>query len=389
MTARFENLMDILNHNPRIRDLVLQEYQGKEENLSNFDDLISFFIPSHRDELILKIKDTNTLKNFRSLIAELYSAKIFAQNSCEITLLSDNYFSSSSPDVLCKSHNLSFYVEVTSLSNSDPVVKKIDELRKLVHEKPFEVNVNFNDKVSYPRFSGPEHQEQEKLLENSLTQFKKEFELLTPKSPVTQIKTDCITFFISPIKEKPGFLRELSSGYSFPREIFEKFVTELLLKKAIKREKFEGVAKNYPYILTFVSGNIAVDDNDFQHLLYGFIPTLIVAQTDDVEEIRLSIIRRDAEWQEILQDKNKHIPKWGEIEAAASEGWEDFLTVIHYIPNDYTYLAREGLFLSEPLMKNVSGILLIRKSTEPHFYPNPFCEPGISLVNHQEFFNSF
>jgi len=40
-------------------------------------------------------------------------------------------------------------------------------------------------------------------------------------------------------------------------------------------------------------------------------------------------------------------------------------------------------------MRNVSGILLIRKSIETHFFPNPFCDPEISLVNHQEFFNSF
>ena len=388
MTDKFENLRDILNNNTRLRDLVFQEFQGKEEHLSNFNDLISFFIPSHRYELIAKIKDTNDLNLFRSLIAELHSAKIFSQNGCEIKLLPDNYFPGSSPDILCKCHDFSFYVEVTSLSNSDPTVKKIDELRKIVREKPYVVNINFDDEVSQPCFFGDDHQEQEALLAKSLEQFKTEFERLTPESSVNQIKTDCITFFISPIPENPGLISGFSSSYRFPTDVFDEFVTKLLLKKAGKREKFVGPARNYPYILTFVSGNIAVDDTDFKHLLYGRAPTIFIEKFNDPELLRQATIQRDTEWEEILRDKKRYIPKWQEIEDAAKNGWTDFLTDIQYIPHDYTYLAKEGLFLSNPVMKNVSGILLIRKSIEPHFYPNPFCDQEISISNYQDFFNS-
>jgi hypothetical protein len=385
MTTRFEDLNDILDQNPRIRDLVIQEDTGKEECLSEYNDLISFFIPAHRDELIAKIKDTNDLNLFLSLISELHSAKIFAEKGCDIKLLPNDYFPSKSPDILCQYHDLSFYVEVTSLSNSDPVVKVIDAIRKLVHENQFVVNVHFNDTVSTPCFCKDEHNEQRTLLEKSLEQFKDAFEQLTPESTIDRIDTDCITFFISPSPKKAGILVGLSSGYKFPKEIFEKFVTELLLKKAIKREKFGGPARNFPYILAFVTRNIAVDETDFQQLLYGFVPTLLLSSIADTEEIR----HRERKWEEILQDKNKHIPRWQEIEAAARHGWEDYLTKIHYIPNNYTSLVREGLFLSEPSMRNVSGILLIRKSKESHFYPNPFCDQEISLVNYQDFFNSF
>ncbi|MFA4849956.1 MAG: hypothetical protein WC626_09545 [Methanoregula sp.] len=389
MITQFKNLEDILNNNPGLRDLVIQEFQGKKEHLSDFNDLISFFTPTHRDELIVKIKKTNTLNLFQSLIAELYCAKIFAQKGCDFELLPDDYFSGASPDLLCKYHDLSFYVEVTSLSNSDPTVKIIDELRELVRDKPFVVNVNFNHNVSQPCFSGKEHEEQETLLNKSLEQFKTEFVQLTPDSSVKRIETDSITFIISPILEKPGLIGGLSSGYRFPTGIFEKFGTRLLLKKGGKREKFVELAKNFPYILTFVSGNVAVDDIDFKHLLYGRAPTILIDIFDDPEENRLASIQRDKEWEEILQNQSQYIPKWQEIDTAAKSGWNSFLTEIDYIPHDYTYLAKEGLFLSEPLMKNVSGILLLRKSIEPHFYPNPFCDHEISLVNHQEFFNSF
>ena len=220
-------------------------------------------------------------------------------------MLPDNYFPETSPDILCQFHDLSFYVEVTSLSNSDPVVKSINELRELVNNSHFEVHVHFNDSVSKPRFYGPEHGEQETLLEKSLGQFKEKFEHITPETTAGQIETDCITFFVTPTPEKPGILVGLSSGYKFPREIFEKFVGELLFKKAIKREKFKGLARNFPYILTFVSENVAVGDNDFQQLLYGFVPSFILTPTADQEEIQ----NRERRWEEILRDKSEAHPE--------------------------------------------------------------------------------
>jgi hypothetical protein len=387
MTSQFKNLADILNNNPRLRDKVFQQFEGKNASLSIFDELISFFIHDHKDELIAKIKDTNTLSLFCSLIAELNSARIFARKGCEIKLLANNYFPGSSPDILCKCPKLTFYVEATSLSDSSPLSKIYDELRELLRTKPFEVRVNFYENVSRPCFSGEEHAEQEALLEKSLDQFKREFEQLIPESSPRVIKTEGITFIITPTKEKPGRLGGYSSGSKFPKEIFEKFVTVLLLKKARKREKFIDSARNYPYIVTFESRNIAVDDVDFHRLLYGFIPRLSILPIDQ-ETDRQARIFLEEEWNAVIRDKKDHIPRWQDIETAARNGWTDFLTKIHYIPNDYTYLGKEGLFLSEPLMKNVSGILLVCKSMEPHFFPNPFCDPEISLVNHQEFFIS-
>ena len=386
MTKRFKNLIDILNNNPRLRDTVFQKFGGKNASLSIFDELIAFFIHDHRDELIAKIKDTNTLPLFCSLIAELNSARIFVQRGCEIKLLANNYFNGPSPDILCKYPELTFHIESTSLSDSSPLAKIYDELYELLRTKPFEVNVNFHENVSKPCFSGEEHAEQEALLEKSLDQFKKDFEQLNPGSPRREIETDGITFFLTPSKEKHGCLGGYSSGSKFPEKIFKKFVTVLLLKKAGKREKFIDSAKNYPYILTFVSRSSAIDDIDFHRLLYGFVPRLSILPNDQ-ETVRQEMIVREERWNAIICDKKNNIPRWEDIEAAANYGWTEFLTRIHYIPNDYAYLVEEGLFLYEPLMKNVSGILLVRKSMEPHFFPNPFCDPEISLVNHQNFFN--
>ena len=389
MTNPFENLFSLLDNNPELRDTFLRKFQGKNEYLSILDNLVSFFIPAHRDMLIVKIKETNSLKKFNSLMSELNAAKIFAQKGCEINLLSDDYFKNASPDILCKCSNFSFYVEVTQLSDSEPTLKIIEELRELLRDKPFVARVVFNHLLSPPCFSGAERYGQDQILEKSMDQFRKELKSLTPEPQDHEIITDGIKFSLSYSGRIPGIVGSFSSSYKFPEDLFEKYATYRLLEKAKKRESFEGSERNYPYILTFASENISIDDIDFKDLLYGCTLEIFVFQSEDAEMVRQSTILRDKDWEDILNNKNKHIPKWQEIEAAANCGWNDFLTRIHYIPNNYTYLTKEGLFLSEPLMKNVSGILLIRKSTEPHFYPNPFCEPEISLVNHQEFFNSF
>src|SRR5665647_220699 len=152
MTNQFENLFALLDHNPELRDTFLRKFQGRNEYISILDNLISFFIHTHRHMLIVKIKETNSLKKFNSLISELNAAKIFAQNGCEIDLLSDDYFKNASPDILCKCSYFSFYVEVTQLSDSEPTLKIVEELRKLLRDKPFVARVEFNDLLSPPCF---------------------------------------------------------------------------------------------------------------------------------------------------------------------------------------------------------------------------------------------
>jgi hypothetical protein len=389
MTSRFENLFNLLNYNPELRDMFLQKFQEKNEYLSILDNLVSFFIHSHRDMLIVKIKETNSLKKFNSLISELNTAKIFVQKGCSINFLSDDYFENASPDILCRCSDFSFYVEVTQLSDSEPTLKIIEELRELLRDRPFVARIEFTDFLSQPCFSGAERREQDKILENSMAQFRKDLKSLSPESQDHEIITEGIKFSLTYTGKRPGIVGSFSSSYMFPEDLFEKYATYRLLEKAEKRESFKGSEKNYPYILAFASEIISIDEIDFKDLLYGCTTEIFAIQSNDPEEVLQSTILRDNDWQKIIGEKSKHIPRWQEIEAAANSGWNDFLTRIHYIPINFIYLTKEGLFLSEPLMKNVSGILLIRKSTEYHFYLNPFCEQVISLVNHQQYFNSF
>ena len=387
MTEDFENLSNLLNYNPKLHDSFFNEYEGKTEYLSNLETTISFFLPTHHEMLIEKIKDTSNIRKFSSLMAELITAKIFAQKGCKIQFLPDNYFKNASPDILCQHQTLSFYVEVTQLSDSEPTLKIIDELRAILPQKPFNVSIEFSDKLSQPCFSGKERRGQEEILENSMKEFREKFAVLPSDAINHEIVTEGIKFKLIHSGGKPGIPCSFMSSYKFPDELFDRYVTYRLIEKARKRASFELPERNCPYIVAFVSENISIDDLDFRDLLYGGTPQIFVLPDDESEMGRLGKIQREKDWANILANKEKFIPKWHEIAAASLSGWHNFLTEIYYIPHDYTYLAKEGLFLSDPIMKNVSGILLIRKSSESYFYPNPFCDHEISLSQFQDFFN--
>ncbi|CAG1002865.1 hypothetical protein METP3_03474 [Methanosarcinales archaeon] len=80
---------------------------------------------------------------------------------------------------------------------------------------------------------------------------------------------------------------------------------------------------------------------------------------------------KEKEWKSIINDKENKIPKWKEIEKARKDGWEKLLTKEGLVPTDYTYLIKEGIFISEPKMKNVSGVIF-RKYNKVFYFPNPF-----------------
>ena len=386
MSECFENLTNLLNYNPKLRDAFFKEYLGKTEYLSNLETTLSFFLPIHCEMLIEKIKDTSNIRKFSSLMAELITAKIFAQKGCKVQILPDDYFKTASPDIFCQHQNFSFYVEVTQLSDSEPTLKIIDELRQILPQKPFNVRIKFSDKLSQPCFSGEERREQEEILEKSMKEFRKEFALLSSDAGDQEIVTEGIKFNLTNSGGKPGIPCSFVSSYKFPDELFDKYITYRLIEKAKKRATFEEPERNRPYIVAFVSENISIDDIDFRDLLYGRTPELFVLPDDEPEMVHQGKIQRETDWANILANKEKFIPQWHNIADASLSGWHDFLTEIYYIPHDYTYLAKEGLFLSDPIMKNVSGIMLIRKSSESYFFPNPFCDQEISISHFQDFF---
>lgn len=73
----------------------------------------------------------------------------------------------------------------------------------------------------------------------------------------------------------------------------------------------------------------------------------------------------------------EHIIPLREVEEAAEKCWRPFLERTNLISKDRTYLATKGVFLSDVICTNVSG-LIVRKDQHVWFVPNPFAADEIN-----------
>lgn len=134
-----------------------------------------------------------------------------------------------------------------------------------------------------------------------------------------------------------------------------------MIEKAKKRDDWEKEYLNYPYIIAFDCEEWSIDDITINGLLYG-------QRAEIASPIEKYKEWKEKEWKSIINDKENKIPKWKEIEKARKDGWEKLLTKEGLVPTDYTYLIKEGIFLSEPKMKNVSGVMF-RKYNKVFYFP--------------------
>ncbi|MHB8051779.1 MAG: hypothetical protein ACYDEZ_00560 [Methanoregula sp.] len=359
---------------------MLSNFSKNSEYLTILNKLVAELEQLKCNDLIKKIEETNDLEKFFSLTAEFITAKILAERGVDITLLSDDFFgkSTQSPDILGKISDISVYFEVTRFSNSDATLYIIEELRELLKNKPFIVNTNFTTELALPAFSKKERTIQKELAKRSMIQFKDLLKTLKVEEVPLKFQTEGIEFTILPAGSDTGYPGIFSSGWKFPEESFEQYVSYRLLEKACKRSSFKGSNRKNPFILVFLSDDISVDTLDFEMLLYGRIMEYGIYDSGDPRILEQMKLEREKRWKDLVKNKRKYIPKYCEIESASHFGWKKFLEEKNLIPKKYCYLHKEGLFLSNPLMKNVSGIILITKTEHPFFYPNPFCYEEIN-----------
>lgn len=229
--------------------------------------------------------------------------------------------------------------------------------------------------LAIPKVNGSERENQEQLVESSLREFEDKFKTSTLSKFPFEIDTTDITFKIYETSYGNGYLGIITLELvTIPSVSLCKYVKDRLIKKAVKRNYFEDVHRSYPYILAFDCDEWSIDASDINKLLYGKIT--IIASTPSQW--------RDNEWNKIITDKERNIPKWTEIDTASKNGWGDLLIEKCLIPNNYSYLSEEGIFLSEQLMKNVSGVLFRDKLDNVSFYPNPFCSTEINYPDLQQ-----
>ncbi len=378
MTSEYPNLGWALNSNTELKLVLLEIYKDKPRFLSYLDRLFYNLINLGCKDIQEKMEDVNTnINKFFSIISELEIAKILAESGKEVQLLTDNYFKCKSPDILCNGKNFSAYIEVMRLTESESKYMVIEFLREFLSNLPYRVDAKLKYELSLPARDYSTRKKQESLVKTSLDQFNESLKKETLSKLPFRIETDGICFEINRTDSGKGYPGIINTEViKVPENILKENIKYWLIEKAKKRDDWGKEYLDYPYIIAFDCEEWSIDDITINELLYG----------QRTEIAALSALGKkyeqwkEKEWNGIINDKENKIPKWKEIEKARKEGWGELLVKEALIPMDYTYLTKEGIYLSEPKMKNVSGAIF-RKDERVFYFPNPFACDEINYPN--------
>jgi len=372
MLSEYKNLSWALTLNRELKRNLFETYKNRPQYLSYLDTLFFELRELKCRNIQENLKDVNTnLPKLSSIISELEIAKVLAKNGKEIRFLPDNFFDARSPDILAKDENFSTYIEVKRINEDEITFKIIDFLRDFLKNLPYRVDVKLKEKLSLPAMDYKRREDQETLVKTSIEQFEESFNKDGITGRSSRIETEGMIFKFHQTDSGRGYPGIINTEcIQVPEDILKENVKYWLIKKAKKRDDWDGENRKYQYIIAIDCKEWAIDDITVNELLYGH-RTSIGAHTKENEPLIEKM------WEKIVKDKSKTIPKWKEIEEASTKGWRDLLLKEALIPNDYTYLTDEGIFLSEPAMENVSGVIL-KINDEIHFFPNPFASDEIN-----------
>lgn len=383
INEKYPNLSWALTNNYRLITILSEQYMDNPSYLSCLDNLISELVSYNCKGIQDKLKDASDLGKFNAILSELQIALILAKKReiDELKLLPDNYLSSKSPDILFRDGTFTFYVEVRRVYANPYIADTIlDRLQEFLKRYPFCVNVLLSAELSIPKLRGNERIAQKGLVEESLRIFDEKFKEKIAGDILTSsfvIETDYIKYAVEKTnsgKGYPGFIT--SDLIEVPTDILCAYIKERLVEKAAKRDSFTNEHRKIYYIVAFDCHEPSIDATDINKLLYGSVchlSTLNITGSSDEDFIKNRLYYWD-----FLNSRIKNNTSWGVIEQAKNRGWEKLLTEKCLIPNDYSYVDEEGIFISEAKMKNVSGFLFRGTRSEIVFYPNPFCDTEIN-----------
>ena len=305
-----------------------------------------------------KIRDVglNTSK-FSSIVAELEIAWFLARKGKRnLWLLADDFLPGKSPDLAMSDNIGDHYVEVVLFSDDETTLLIYTKMEELLHS----LDLSYLVDITLPYdLSGPaiRHEERnlrdskvEKVLNNLGRVLKSR---VIPAGLPTRVVIDNVAFDLrlsSIGKGGVGIIQStpvsISPGLFTDRIRF--LVSDRIYGKANKREDWSGSDLSRFYVIAINCGQLLVQEEYAieallgQRASYTCFPTRNAIPKDLVEEV-------------------------------ARRSWRTFLERVHIIPKGRTSFISQGVYLTEPVCKNVSGVLVyMRNRDSACFIPNPF-----------------
>jgi len=358
--STFSNLNWTLETNPHnLKGKLLAAYRDKQEYLKYLDDLVYFLKSNSCKNIREKLNDASEIFHFHSTASEFEIAKALVQRGKSVDFLPQTYSGMASPpDLLVVDTDTESYIEVKRLIEDPTSVRLLEFLREFLrkHGYPYRIDVQLNEPMSIPAVGSHDRQQKEEVLTKALQEFESRFTSTEFVTFPARIQTNAGIFEIHQTESGRGYPGILwHRVIDVPEDTLVQKIRQDTLEKAEKREKWEGEHLAKLYIIAL----------DFEQLFF------------DRECLETALIGNRVTYASQLP-----LPEFSETEEvklAKERGWGDFMHDMCIVPRDRTYLdnSKKGIFFTEPVMKNVSGVIGRFQDTLC-IVPNPFASNEIN-----------
>jgi len=340
---------------------VLARYPRGHSYWKYLDGLVASLISKKCDGIQDKMKDVgkNNMLKFESTISELRVALLLARSGKSVRLLSDDYLPGKSPDIHAIDSLGNYYVEVVRFSDDETIETIFEQVGAILSSlpSPYRIDVSLSAVLSSPAVDHQERRAKTAKIENIMSSLKLALGSgILPVLPAS-IHIEGVEFSISRSPIEVGFVGTINSGpVVLPRGGFSSRIRYLVADprfgKAWKRETWKGKHLSYYYLIA-----IDVDQSFFE------------------DESALEALLGQRAGYTFEAPKTPVNPK---VNKAASKNWTNYLERVHLLPRGRTIFTSYGIYLTDPICENVSGVLLAMKSERTLFIPNPFAQDSIN-----------
>lgn len=336
--------------NPDLAKVLLAKYND-QDYWNNLDNLISSLRAAKCMGIQEKVSETGSSDQFQSTLSELEISLLLANKGKHVQLLSSSYFTEPGkkpPDLLVTDISGQAYIEVTRFNEDALVSIIVEDLRQFLQAQttPYQVDVTIPDHLSMPVVDHASMQEKKEIALRVMAKFKAAF----PSSgapPSWNFSEEEITFSARKLRVGTGSPGFVNYGIIIvPDYLYLSRLRYLVTWKAEKRATWTGQDLKKPYIVAI----------DTEHIYLK-------------EEILITAI--------LGCRHTDHMEPLPQVREAADKGWGTLLEQEHLIPKDRIRFGTMGVFLSNPICKNVSGVI-VRNDSNIWWKPNPFAAVEIN-----------
>jgi hypothetical protein len=346
-----------LSPNPELRELV---FGYNDEYLKILDELLEELYIKGCKGIEVKIHETSPdLDRFQATISEMEFARFFLRIHMNVELLSNNLFKGRKAlDIHVSSKSREYYVEVKNIQLDDEThvlgCKVAEYLNTL--GLSFMVVVKASKSLSTPAYLHANREEKEKNCEKALKEFREKANDIHASSSIIEIETANADFELHPTNKNKSYLgiSTMKEAICQPDDYSERIKYDIL-NKSQKREDWKDDELDKSYI-------VALDDKSWLFGIDTFNGDLFGHATIYLEPFPVPDVTVDSK-----------------IDHALKIGWKDYLIKMCILRNDRSIIPdnKRGMFLSEPVLANVTAII-VKNREMFYLLANPFAEERIN-----------